>query len=240
MPIKVAETACVTAAIVVVGAGLTCAVGAVAAPVGELVDMGRFRIDRTEVTIGQFRAFAAASGLKTAAEREGGGFEYVAGWQRRAGWTVYAPFGTSGASDLEPAVHVSWEEAGAYCRHVGGRLPTVAEWELAAYTEQRAAPPAPYQTGKTYDFPVIEPTHANTSAADAWPRSAPAGATKAGVNGLYDMGANVWEWVEDAAGNERRTMGGSWWYGPDQMRRGGTASKPPQFYAVYVGFRCVY
>jgi formylglycine-generating enzyme len=240
MPIQVAYAARLAAAV----AALIVTGPAGAAPVGERVTVGNVRIDRTEVTVGQFRAFAVATGLKTAAEREGGGFEYVAGWQRRAGWTVYAPFGVplsvSGASDLEPAVHVTWDEARAYCRHAGGRLPTVAEWELAAYTEQRATPPAPYQTGKTYEFPVADPADANTSGSDSWPRSAPAGSTKAGVNGLYDMGANVWEWVDDAAGSERRTMGGSWWYGPDQMRRGGTASKPPAFYAVYVGFRCVY
>ena len=50
------------------------------------VDLGDFKIDATEVSIGRFAEYAGRKGLVTAAEREGGGFEYVMGWQRRAGW----------------------------------------------------------------------------------------------------------------------------------------------------------
>ena len=77
-----------------------------------------FRIDRTEVTIGQFRRFVAATGVTTAAEKAGGGFQFRAGWERMAGWTWQAPFGRPGADD-EPAVHVTWHEALAYCRWAG-------------------------------------------------------------------------------------------------------------------------
>jgi formylglycine-generating enzyme required for sulfatase activity len=65
------------------------------------------------------------------------------------------------------------------------------------------------------------------------------GQTQAGVNGLFDMGGNAWEWVDEAVGSERRTRGGSWWYGSTQMHVNHQASKPPHFFAVYVGFRCV-
>ena len=51
------------------------------------VDLGDFKIDATEVSIGRFAEYAGRKGLVTAAEREGGGFEYVMGWQRRPGWT---------------------------------------------------------------------------------------------------------------------------------------------------------
>ena len=71
-----------------------------------------FEIDRHEVTIGQFRRFAEATGLATAAEKAGGGFQFRAGWERMAGWTWRAPFGQPGADD-EPAVHVTWHEAAA-------------------------------------------------------------------------------------------------------------------------------
>ena len=74
------------------------------------------------------------------------------------------------------------------------------------------------------------------------------------MNGLFDMGANVWEWTTDSpAGNqgagkessnplqiERRTVGGSWWYGAFNMKADVQAYKPADFYAVYIGFRCVY
>ena len=47
---------------------------------------------------------------------------------------------------------------------------------------------------------------------------APVGVSKQGVNGLYDMGANVWEWAKLSSDRHQATMGGSWWYGKRQMR----------------------
>ncbi|MEX1165877.1 MAG: formylglycine-generating enzyme family protein [Hydrogenophaga sp.] len=216
-------------------------VGVAFAQTDERVVLSGFTIDRTEVTIAQFARYAAASGITTRAEREGGGFEYESGWQRRAGWTWRSPDGRERHSDRLPAVHLTQGEAQAYCRWAGGRLPSAAEWKSAAYTEQRSVSPAPWQAGKTYEYPTGDrPEGANTSGTDPWARAAPAGATQAGVNGLYDMGANAWEWVSDARGNERRTMGGSWWYGGSQMRADVDAWKDAEFPAVYIGFRCVY
>jgi formylglycine-generating enzyme required for sulfatase activity len=54
------------------------------------------------------------------------------------------------------------------------------------------------------------------------------------------MGANVWEWLADRRGDSALTAGGSWWYGPDKARADAAQWKPADFYAVYVGFRCVY
>jgi formylglycine-generating enzyme required for sulfatase activity len=68
----------------------------------------------------------------------------------------------------------------------------------------------------------------------------PVGTTKQGVNGLYDMGANVWEWLADRQGDTALTAGGSWWYGTSKTRAEGIQWKPATFYAVYIGFRCVY
>lgn len=200
-----------------------------------------FWIDRTEVSVGDYAAQAARHGWVTAAEREGGGFEFSGGWQRRSGWTYKTPFGESARTD-EPAVHLSWFEASAYCQAVGGNLPNRAQWERAAYQETRAQPESPLVSGKTYPYPTGDsPEGANTvGAADGWPRHAPVGKTRAGVNGLYDMGANVWEWLADARGDDRLTAGGSWWYGPQQMQASGMQYKPASFYAVYVGVRCVY
>ena len=61
--------------------------GSAYAQVGEIVALPNFGIDRTEVTIGQFDRYARATGTTTRAEKEGGGFEYGAGWERRPGWS---------------------------------------------------------------------------------------------------------------------------------------------------------
>lgn len=204
-------------------------------------DLGDFSIDIAEVTIEQFRTYALKRGITTAAEREGGGFEWGSGWERRRGWTYLAPFGKPGA-DNEPAVHVSWAEAEAYCKAAGGFLPSKQQWQLAAYTEKRVSPPRPFEHGRTYPYPTGENADgANVSgAADGWDRHAPVGSTRAGINGLFDAGGNVWEWLADANGEERLTAGGSWWYDQSKMKIDGMQYKPAKFYAVYVGFRCAY
>ena len=218
-------------------------ISATHAQVGDKVALPNFAIDRTEVTIGQFDRYVRATGTITRAEKEGGGFEYVAGWERRPGWSWRKPDGQTTSADM-PAVHLDFAEAQAYCRWAGGRLPTGAEWQMAGFTELRESPPAPWQKGRTYAWPTGDsPQGANTSDPDPWARAAPAGATKPGVNGLYDMGANVWEWTTDSPddrGRERRTVGSSWWYGAPNMKADVQAFKAANFYAVYIGFRCVY
>lgn len=206
----------------------------------DAVRLGTWAIDRTEVTIGQFERYVRATQTVTRSEKEGGGFEFGAGWERRPGRTWRKPDGVAASADL-PAVHLDFAEAQAYCQWAGGRLPTGAEWQQAGFTEMRDAPPKPWVKGRTYPFATGDsPQGANTSDPDPWPRAAPAGATRQGVNGLYDMGANVWEWTTDARGKERRTVGGSWWYGAFNMKADVQAFKPADFYAVYIGFRCAY
>ncbi len=103
--------------------------------------IGTFEIDLTEVTISEFTRFAESTSLVTKAEREGGGLVYDAGWEKKAGWNWRAPYGVKGMAN-EPAVHITFDEAFAYCKWAGKRLPTESEWIKAAYTEMRKAPPA--------------------------------------------------------------------------------------------------
>ena len=65
------------------------------------------------------------------------------------------------------------------------------------------------------------------------------GRTRNGVNGLFDMGANVWEWASLGDGQQQATLGGSWWYGARQMQADYGATKPRDMAAVYIGFRCI-
>jgi formylglycine-generating enzyme required for sulfatase activity len=223
-------------------AALLCAVtvGAAGAQDGDRVRIEGFSIDRTEVTIAAFERVVTARGLRTAAETDGGGFEFLAGWTRRPGWTFRSPSGTPGAPN-DPVAHVTWQEARDYCAFVGGRLPTLAEWRGAAFTESRTEPGDGFVRGRSYAYPVGDsPAGMNMSEPDAWPRHAPVGATKRGVNGLFDMGGNVWEWLADRRGDEALTAGGSWWYGAAQTRADAVQWKSADFYAVYIGFRCAY
>jgi formylglycine-generating enzyme len=219
-----------------------------------------FSIAQTETTVAQFKRFVESTRTVTLAERNGGGEVYEAGWTRKPGWNWRTPFGGGKpAGPSEPAVHVTFDEAQAFCRWAGGRLPTDAEWVSAAYDEQRSAPPAGFERGKTYLWPsgasaagvqclddcgLAAKSRAINHGAPLWRGHGHAlvSATPAGVNGLHDMGGNAWEWVDEprgaASGVERRTRGGSWWYGQAQMRADHLQSKPVDTTAVYIGFRC--
>ena len=224
-------------------------------------------IDKTEVSIGAFAIFAQQTGFVSQAERHGG-MVYELGWVQKPGWNWRKPYGVAG-DDNAPAVHITFWEAEQYCLWAGKRLPTRSEWIKAGYTESRAYPPDGFERGRTYPYPTGNaPQGANclsecgaeeglqNKKKDFSPvlyrgaGHAPIGITRPGVNGLYDMGANVWEWarisdaeISDAGisnnSGEQATMGGSWWYGKRQMQADYGATKPPDMAAVYIGFRCI-
>lgn len=221
------------------------------------------QVARTETTVAQLRRWVQATGTRTAAEQRGGGEVYEAGWVRKPGWVWNAPFGRPAADD-EPAVHVTWHEAQAFCRWAGGRLPRDDEWARAAYTEQRERPAAPFVRGRAYAFPTGDTPAGAICLGDCGAPAvalavappgvltrgaghAPAGRSAAGVNGLFDMGGNAWEWVDDRPDParaeppeaERRTRGGSWWYGAGPMRAEHHQAKAAGTSVAYIGFRCV-
>ncbi len=220
----------------------------------EMQPIRGFAIDKTEVSIEQFARFALATGFVSSAEKAGGGSTYEGGWVQRKGWTWRTPFGLP-ASGKEPAVHIAYPEAKAFCQWAGKRLPIDAEWVEAAYTERRANPPAGFTTGQTYAYPTGDsPAGANclgdcgsinTPAAYAAPAITSRGKGhsltgngRLGVNGLWDMGGNAWEWADGGTDAARPTRGGSWWYGAAQMHRDHLQTKPFDTAVVYIGFRC--
>lgn len=214
-------------------------------------------MDITEVSIGDFSEFVSATGLITSAEKKGG-MVYEGRWVTKSDWNWRKPYGLK-ADKNEPAVHVTFSEAEQYCAWKGKRLPTKIEWIYHGYTERRSKPTDGFRTGVTYPYPTgNEPTGANclsdcnsevlmksrkTNFSALLNRGAghsPVGASKRGVNGLYDMGANVWEWAQISnQTGQQATMGGSWWYGASQMKAEYGATKPQDMAVVYIGFRCI-
>ena len=59
----------------------------------DMQPMGRFAIDRTEVSVAAFRRFVTATGMITMAERQGGGSVCELRWVRKPGWVWSAPLG---------------------------------------------------------------------------------------------------------------------------------------------------
>lgn len=208
--------------------------------------------DMHEMSVGQVKQFANATRFVSQAEREGGGFIYESGWMQKKGWTWRQPFGVP-ARDDEPAVHLTFDEAKSICRFFDKRLPTDSEWVAAAYVEQREQPPPAFTPGRRYAYPHGDQGQSSHCLQGCLNRqgTAPQGSltrgtghlpvmqTPPGVNGLYDMGGNVWEWVDTPIGEERITRGGSWWYDASRQRESDVASKPRDTRVAYVGFRCV-
>jgi len=190
-----------------------------------------FYMDKTEVTNAQFAKFVKATGYITVAEQKPTAEEFpgvpaedlVAGsvvftppnqkvplddisqwWSYKKGADWRHPLGPG--SDLKgkenyPVVQVAWEDAAAYAKWAGKRLPTEAEWEFAA-RGGKAGELYPWGNQLKQDgrwmaniFQGSFPNQDN--AEDGETGLGPVKKYPANTYGLYDMAGNAWEWCAD-------------------------------------------
>ena len=188
-------------------------------PVHE-VDVRPLRVDAYTVSNARFAEFVDATGHRTDAERYEWSFVFAgflpddfpdtravdnAPWWRQvygADWRH--PEGPH--SDLDgradhPVVHVSWNDARAYCEWTGTRLPTEAEWEYAARggLERNAFPWGDnLEPDGEHRMNVFQGRFpAENTAADGYLGTAPVDAFPPNGFGLYNVTGNVWEWCAD-------------------------------------------
>ena len=210
-----------------------------------------FFMDQTDVTNAQFGAFVKATNYITVAERTPRAEDFpdappenlVAGsvvfsppdhpvpldnhfqwWSYVPGANWRHPLGPK--SDINgkenyPVVHIAYEDAQAYAKWVGKRLPTEAEWEFAARGGMAGEPfvwgdefcPGSKWMANTHQgqFPIKD------TGADGFVGIAPVASYASNSYGLYDMAGNVWQWTSD-------------WYRPDYYQKliaaGGVARNP--------------
>ncbi|MCG3199463.1 MAG: Hercynine oxygenase [bacterium] len=113
-------------------------------------------------------------------------------WAENGAW--------SSPPDDHPAMSISWFEAEAYCRFVGGRLPKEVEWEVAATWNPETNRPMQYPWGNLFTFPT-EDVFGNSGDDPKYRgvQTCPVGMYPEGRSpfGCFDMAGNVFEWTED-------------------------------------------
>lgn len=249
------------------------------------VEVSEFFINQYEVSNTEFAKFVAATGYVTEAEKFGDSFvldvllsdevqseitqavQNAPWWLpvKKASWK--SPEGKdSTIKDRmhHPVVHVSWNDAVAFCEWAGGkRLPTEAEWEYAARggLEGRTFPWGNSHNPKGEHWAnVWQGTFPyNNTLDDGYLSTAPVDTFKQNKYNLHNIVGNVWEWTADwwttrhskefvkdptgpPTGGDKVKKGGSYMCHPETCYRFRCASRSqntPDSSASNLGFRCV-
>ncbi|WP_266365712.1 formylglycine-generating enzyme family protein [Tellurirhabdus rosea] len=231
------------------------------------VQIRPFFMDEHPVTVADFRKFVETTHYRTQAETFGDGGtlnEETGQWALKAGASWHHPQGPGepAAPDNHPVTQVSWNDAVAYARWAGKRLPSEFEWEHAARNGVNSRTKYPFGNdlqdasgnflANTWNgrFPQHD------AVADGFHHTSPVGQFGKTPLGLTDMSGNVWEWCDDWKQNyadlvagtppqnptEKVQRGGSflcepgWCHG---YRVSGRSFTSPETSLMHVGFRCV-
>jgi len=250
------------------------------------VTLAAFYIDLSPVTNLQFAEFTRATKYVTESERLAWSFVFqghipsgqfaslveqtvpgVSWWCKVKGADWRHPEGPDSSVEARggfPVVHVSWNDAAAYCRWAGKRLPTEAEWEYAARggLEQQLYPwggelvPEGKHRCNVWqgEFPVLD------LAEDGYAGTSPVDAFAPNNYGIYSITGNTWEWCADwfdatyhvmatrnnpvgpGQGNAKVMKGGSYLCHASYCNRYRVAartSNTPDSATTNIGFRCV-
>ncbi|MEJ2148950.1 MAG: MFS transporter [Chloroflexota bacterium] len=216
------------------------------------VTLSPYYVDKYEVTNGQWTACVAAGACSPPAST------------RAYDGTPY--YGVEAYDDY-PVIFVDWYSADSYCRWRGARLPTEAEWEMAARWDVNEGVGTLYPWGDAWDNTRLNYCSGGCPLAgsvdlsydDGWAQAAPVGSFPTGVSpaGLLDMSGNVAEWVADRysagyyaespaenptgpeSGSLRVVRGGSWGIGsPALLTATLRSSFAPSSQSAGLGFRC--
>jgi len=229
-----------------------------------------FYMDKYEVTVAQFIQFIDATGYRTDAENGDGSYIWTGSkWEKKSGinWRQDEE-GNPRTQTNYPVVHVSWNDAVAYARWTGKRLPTEAELEYAARYDGRGykyswgnGEPSGKRGGNIGDESAKRKFSSWTiwnGYDDGFIYAAPVGSFDPNEFGLYDMTGNVWEWSADwydkdyyknspernprgpLTGTTRVLRGSSWSTDPSDVRLTSRYSHvDPSYRRSNYGFRCV-
>jgi uncharacterized caspase-like protein/formylglycine-generating enzyme required for sulfatase activity len=157
-----------------------------------------FELDALPVSVQAFRQFVDATHYKTEAENVGYAYAYVDGKLKSVtGGTWRNGIKQHEVVDEAAVVAVSFQDAVAYCKYKGQRLPSENEWEYVARGPER------------HTFPWGENMGPAVGTANAAPRVGDGPAE--GIGGRYrGLSGNVWQWVDSKVNGRRVLKGASW------------------------------